>query len=535
MGSRLGFLLVITVMILALADALLIAVLLKPSVISSVINDIKGAVKIVLSTTYKFELMRQGVAKLSSTKPQPLALPVTAYVVGSSQFINGLVSAGASESMIRPITLGELSSVPNDSIIIIDWNYINETMHTSLSQLARQLENVIGRGDLVILYTASPGWVLPLEDAIAVAWGNHYHSTVIGYPVMAVNTSTYITAFGGKNYLVISPVQVSNEYAVTLNGLIGYWMQISGVLTNQSQSLRLDPTYYDQDLCTEILNTIESQNLNEWLFMTGLYKSQVDSYTGDYYLFDYCITGTYKPSGTLAPPGIPVSYLGFNNLVTGSGGSGGNWAYYRVGVNMTTAYYIDQENGYNSYMTWTGTDDEPGSTSCSWLSTSVLQVIEQIGSEILQFIYDAASASDPSNPVYSLTASVTTINSAQGTSNIVWSIGIENQNWFCTPEQTQADYEYPVGFGVVNSQGYWYVNPSTVNTAASPVLFSEGSICFPWIDNYYLWESFGSEVYFVLQYNPSATYTVSLQRMYTVPLGFFYNYMTSWITTTCPG
>lgn len=437
MASKSRLLLVTAVIILAVADTLLIAALLKPSVISPMINGIKGAVKTILSTTYKFELMRRGAISLPHTqiKPQPLTLPATAYVVGSNQFINGLISAGAPQSMVKPITLGELSSVPNDSIIIIDWDYINKTMRISLSQLARQLENVIGKGDLIILYTASPGRVLPLEDAIAVAWGNHYHSTVIGYPVMAVNTTTYIIAFGGRNYLVINPVQVRGEYTVSLNSLIHDWLLTNKGLISKSYSLSLDQTYYDQDECNAMQHYLGS---NDWLFGTGL-TNIAGSDTGNVYEYDYCITGSYQPYAST----IGVDYLGFNNLYANT--SGGNWVGYVVGINMTTAYYIDQKNGYNSYMTWTTTDAEPDSTSCSWFppSASVLELSMEIAQEIFEFIYDVALASDPSNPVYSLTASLSAIGPGPGgTTNLVWSIGVENQNFFCSPISTQAGYNY---------------------------------------------------------------------------------------------
>ena len=498
MVSKSRLLLVAAVITLAVVDALLIVALLKPSVVSPIVNGVKGAVRTALSTTYKLELMSQGVASLPQEpiKPQPLALPATAYVVGPSQFINGLISAGAPQSMIRPITLSNLVSVPNDSIVVIDWDYINESMHVTLNQLAKLLEGVIGRGDLIILYTESPRWVLPLEDAIVVAWGNHYHSTVIGYPVTAVNASTYVMAFGGRNYLVINPVQVRYDYTAAINELIRYWVLVNKVPTSNTYLANLDPTYYDQDECGELLTQIQSQHLNQWFFEYGPGLDQ-GSQTGNQYKYDYCIFGVYQPAGQ--PAYIPVEYLGFNNLEASS--SGGNWVSYVVGINMTTAYYIDQENGYNSYMTWTGTGAEPGSTSCSWFppTTSVLELVLEIAQEAFEFIYDVALASDLSNPVYSLTASLSTVGPGpEGTANLVWSIGIENQNWFCTPVSTQAGYYYPVGFGVVNSQGEWYVNPNTVNTAASPVFYGEGPICYPLTRGNNV-ENFGSHVYSIFK------------------------------------
>ena len=529
MGVRItsrGWLFVI-VLVLALVDVFLITALFKPSVASIIINAVSNAVRFVSSITHRpgaaYGSLGRGGFMVVPAKPQPLVLPVTAYVVGSGRFISGLVG------------LGQLSSLPNDSIVIIDWDFVNETMHDSLNQLAEQLEGVVGRGDLVILYTENPGQVPMLEDAIAVAWGNHYKSKVIGYPVMHVNSSAYVVGFGGRNYLVISPVQVSGEYTVTLNGLISYWVQINKVTTDQLPLRNMDSTYYDVDLCRQTLEAIQSNNLNQWFFGTGV-NTIMDTNTGNEYVYDYCITGVYEPSGS--PADIPVEYLGFNNIVVGSNGGGGDWGYYNVGINMTAGYYIDQENGYNSYMSWTGTPDaaQPGSTSCSsFNSPSTLEVVEQIALEVLEFIYDAALESDPSSPVYSLTASLSIVNGPYVSSGILssltWSIGVENQNWFCAPVQTQIGYEYPVGFGVLDGQGLWVVNPGTINTAASPVYSGNVAICYP-LSSGYLVEQFFSQGYFVLQYNPSATYTVSLLSSYYGPSSGSGSYELP--SSTCP-
>ena len=167
MDSGLKWPLIALVIALTVVDALFIAAIFKSSVVSLVVNGFSAlgnALGSLSGIAYKLGLLRRAVARLSPmpVKPQPLALPATAYVVGPSQFINGLISAGAPKSMIKPITLSDLVSVPNDSIIIIDWDYINESMHVTLNQLAKLLEGVIGRDDLIILYTESPRWVLPL-------------------------------------------------------------------------------------------------------------------------------------------------------------------------------------------------------------------------------------------------------------------------------------------------------------------------------------------------------------------------------------
>ncbi|GAB6943384.1 hypothetical protein JCM14467A_01660 [Vulcanisaeta sp. JCM 14467] len=492
---------------------------------------LSGALNTVLNIAYRLGLMKRVVARLSPmpTKPQPLALPATAYVVGPGQFISGLVSAGAPESMIKPITLGDLASVPNDSIIIIDWDYVNETMHVNINQLAKLLGNVISRGDLLILYAESPRWVLPLEDAVAVAWGNYFHSIVIGYPVVAVNASTYLVAFGGRNYLVVNPVQVGYDYTAAINELMRYWLVVGEVRVGSAylMSPGSTVTLYDQDACPIVLEQVKAYNLSEWVFTTGP-TPEYGNLTGDEYVYDYCITGIY-PSARIVTSSIPVEYLGFNNLEAGS--SGGDWVDYVVGVNMTTAYHIDQERGYNSYMAWVlGGGAQPYSTSCKWFMLSAPQMSVLIGQEVLQLIYYAKSMLNSTSPVYSLAPSlIITSPGPEGAANLIWSIGVKNQNWFCMPVPTQAGYEYPVGFGVTDAQGAWYLNPSRVNTAASPVLYGEGTICYPPTSGYIV-EDFFSEVYFIIQYNPSATYTINPQSYEPGPG----TYITNLYSPTCP-
>ncbi len=84
--------------------------------------------------------------------------------------------------MIKPVNLSELQALPSGSIIIIDWDYVNNTMHETLNQLSNQLRTLIGMKDLIILYTKNSKQTQALEEAIAIAWGGNYrHSAVIGY------------------------------------------------------------------------------------------------------------------------------------------------------------------------------------------------------------------------------------------------------------------------------------------------------------------------------------------------------------------
>ncbi|MGC8606257.1 MAG: hypothetical protein ACP5L5_01700, partial [Vulcanisaeta sp.] len=52
------------------------------------------------------------------------SIDVPIYVIGPTTLTQELVSAGISQLLIRPITIAQLPSLPNSSIIVIDWSVI---------------------------------------------------------------------------------------------------------------------------------------------------------------------------------------------------------------------------------------------------------------------------------------------------------------------------------------------------------------------------------------------------------------------------
>ncbi|WP_291999051.1 hypothetical protein [Caldivirga sp.] len=481
--------------------------------VSKIPNTVREAIQ---NIKYGFSSYRYSINE--SVKGQSLALPTVTYIIGPGWFIRSIINISSSPALVKAINISQLSSLPNESIIIIDWDYVSGVTQLTPSQLAELLETPIGHGDLVILYTNHPRIVPLLEDVASVAWGKHFRSHIIGYPVMHVNGPAYIIAFGGRNYLVVSPIQVRMGYVLTINGLIEEWVKANST-TPLTQGSPSDPTYVNQDPCSVARGYLSSNN---WLIATGQ-QSYTDSETNNQYAFDYCILGAnyYQGEGNT----ISVNYLGFSNYyVSGSNpyANSGSFQYYNVGINMTTGYTIDVLNGYNSYMTWTGATSaaQPSNTGCSWFSYSELELILDLASESLEFLYEAEVAGDP---IASLTSTLTIVGGPEMTANLAWFIGVENPNWFCTSASTEANAYYPVGFGVTDFQGSWQINPSTVNTAASPVYWSSGLVCYS-TSNGGLWEAFQSSIYFILQFNPTGNPQVSEQSInyYTQgPIGVY--------------
>jgi hypothetical protein len=154
------------------------------------------------------------------------------YVVGPQSLVQGLV--GVPQSLIRPIGLNQLPSLPGNSTVIIDYSVIEPEVVVGVvkgrvelnltSPVIDLLTNLIAEGDLVMLYGNSSD--LPtMEYLLAYSWARRYgvlymmsssvpFDYLIAYPEIPVGSKEALAAaFGGPYYLVIGPV--------TLNDLVG--------------------------------------------------------------------------------------------------------------------------------------------------------------------------------------------------------------------------------------------------------------------------------------------------------------------------
>ena len=99
--------------------------------------------------------------------PTPIGLPINVslttpvYVVGPQSLAQRLVGVGVPQSLIKPIGLGQLSSLPSNSIVVVDWSVIkpyiaystigkNITLNLT-SPAVGLLANLFAKGDLVMV------------------------------------------------------------------------------------------------------------------------------------------------------------------------------------------------------------------------------------------------------------------------------------------------------------------------------------------------------------------------------------------------
>jgi hypothetical protein len=225
--------------------------------------------------------------------PISISLNTPIYVIGPQTLTQRLVGVGVPQSLIKPIGLNQLPSLPGNSTIIIDYSVIepsvvvcvvNGEMKLNLtSPVIDLLTSLITKGDLVMLYGNTSD--LPaMEYLLAYAWARRYgvlymgrvpSDYLIALPEIPIGgDQALVAAFGGPYYLVIGPVALSDLVgAVAMYGVLRYPPPLVSFFT------RVTRVYYP-DLCYFIY---------EWYYSKDYYSS--GEFGGNnYFIWTYPIT-----------------------------------------------------------------------------------------------------------------------------------------------------------------------------------------------------------------------------------------------------
>ncbi len=91
-----------------------------------------------------------------------VGINVPIYVIGPATLIQGLINAGINQSLIKPTTTNQITTLPNNSMIIIDWSAIKPDIIINdsggkvevnlTSPVIHGLANAIARGDIIGIY-----------------------------------------------------------------------------------------------------------------------------------------------------------------------------------------------------------------------------------------------------------------------------------------------------------------------------------------------------------------------------------------------
>jgi hypothetical protein len=121
--------------------------------------------------------------------PAPISTPISIYlgppiyVIGPQTLVQKLISVGIPQSLIKLIGLGQLSSLPGNSTVIIDYSVIEPEVVVGVangrvglnltSPVISLLTSLIAKGDLVMLYGNTSNLSV-MEYLLAYTWARRY-------------------------------------------------------------------------------------------------------------------------------------------------------------------------------------------------------------------------------------------------------------------------------------------------------------------------------------------------------------------------
>ncbi|GAB6945732.1 hypothetical protein JCM14467A_25140 [Vulcanisaeta sp. JCM 14467] len=236
MGSK-SRLLFITVLVVTVVVAAVILVMPRP------LTNHSAVVRPGSAVTGGFSTASQGVVG------SPISIDVPIYVVGPSMLVQRLVSVGVNESLIKPVTVGELPSLPGNSLVVIDWSVIGPNLIINRSGLMRVnvnstsfrlIRELIRRGDFLIIH-GNASEAPAIELALATAWARAFNTSIMAIPVPRyLSGLDYVIAYGNNHVLVIGPHSLNDA----LNIASKYWTPIIMKISTP------DPT--GEDVCLEL-------------------------------------------------------------------------------------------------------------------------------------------------------------------------------------------------------------------------------------------------------------------------------------------
>ncbi|MFP3238751.1 MAG: hypothetical protein RXQ00_06035 [Caldivirga sp.] len=176
-------------------------------VVLLIVLVIVSVVALILPTIHV--VGKQGTpAKASFSAPTPISPPINTslntpiYVIGPQSLTQRLINTGIPQSLIRFITVHNLSLVPPGSVVVIDWGYLLSYLNNNASLVIDSLNPLLKGEDLVIIAVPSPGKAPVAFNALAIAWARAYGSKFTMYPASV--GGLYVAAFGDGHHLVFT-------------------------------------------------------------------------------------------------------------------------------------------------------------------------------------------------------------------------------------------------------------------------------------------------------------------------------------------
>ncbi|ADY00882.1 hypothetical protein VMUT_0671 [Vulcanisaeta moutnovskia 768-28] len=385
--------------------------------------------------------------------PAPVSINVPIYVVGLATLVQKLINAGINQSLIKPVTINELPSLPSNSLVIIDWSVLGPSLVVNKSGVVFVNTNstvfglivlLIERGDFLIIH-GNASDVLLIERALALAWSRAYNTSIVAMPVPKyLNGLNYVVAYGNEKALIIGPHTLSSALETTNN----LWTPI---ITKQPS---IDPS---DDVCEQVIQEY------------GVPANQPAQVNNAYVI----VYGeqTYSDSYGLATVDFCVSWAGIVDTQYNGYSIGYaelyNYIYYEPNSGTYINYLKSFQDAYASYMVY---EYENGEISASQLPLDVTYIAGSGGGYYPGYWTSTAGFSPHAQQCsvsgsYTVSFATGFSISATGPSGGITVSNSITQGYSC-PQVTlnvvgDGSNSTPIG-GAVNTT--WIYQPTTTNT-----------------------------------------------------------------------
>ncbi|WP_264890749.1 hypothetical protein [Vulcanisaeta souniana] len=515
----------------------------------------------VLSLVFAFHVAnRLGGEVVGQASPNAVggsalvSINVPIYVVGPATLIQGLINAGINQSTIKPTTTNQLTTLPNNSIIIIDWSIIKPSiiMNDSgdkvkvnlTSPVIHGLANAIARGDIVGIYAnASDEGII--EFVLAYSWAKAINNGLIlngvmlreevpdyliAYPVIPVSDrepAVFVVKWVRPRGLIIGPIYL-NQLPQFIVGIMKpilrlkdpcyaeYEKYIGGSYSNPA------PGVYSTSSSTLIWTT------PMWV---GISDSGVEGYTdgnGTFY-WDTCLAvansineeqlGGYNPTYYLA-----AQVLGYENYYESSTMYGNNgyivsqlgaidyyYGYQQYSAGATNAFIGDQGGGTFSPSSW-----NPPSTS----NTASYTV--SFGVTVTGIPSVSVSISLPTGTSESISGS---LSPAETTSFNGWTVEVANITWIFNIGYGANQRDFPNSFEDLTPANIYLSSLTSQNTAVFNVDFENNVVTAQYPCAYEVYQTIWADIKWVVIVTPQSSTAASISGQSYI-YGSPYSYVT---------
>ncbi len=326
-------------------------------------------VNFIISSYNKFSAST-ALNSSSNFSLESINISVPIYVVNSKTLLEQVVNAFKTHNVkvyVSNISLSQLDSTPNDSIVIISWSEINSSIIMNLSSKSKlnltskiisEISNLINRGDIVSLY-GNVTYSNVIQFILSYSWAKAFNNKLLLGINPKIKALGYLFAYPKIPLSLNEPVLFIAKAVKSSGLIIGpiYLDQLPNFVLNVENSSGMnllnsnnpkDPCYEEYQEYENSSNWADSSTFiwaaSQWLGQSNIYYG-IPAYSdgnGTFY-WDSCLIINKQIADVENLYSIPMTVVGYENYYESQ------TMYYNGGEVVRQTGAIDYYHGYQMY------------------------------------------------------------------------------------------------------------------------------------------------------------------------------------------